>query len=112
MAVEFVKYTGSYPCLCSGVLTVKIDGTEYTFGVDTSLPMKKMLEFIDSEDYLPKFWTSGGGVYFDNDYNEDVRSAPWELMENELPDKFKKYGQELIDVFNQNVPHGCCGGCV
>lgn len=30
--VNFVSYTGSYPNLCSGVLTLEIDGKEITFG--------------------------------------------------------------------------------
>lgn len=30
--IEFVDYNGEYPTLCSGVLTVLIDGKEYKFG--------------------------------------------------------------------------------
>lgn len=30
--VKFVSYTGKSPNLCSGVLTLKIDGTQYKFG--------------------------------------------------------------------------------
>lgn len=30
--VKFVKYTGEYPNLCSGTLTLEIDGQNYTFG--------------------------------------------------------------------------------
>ena len=32
--VEFVSYTGTYPNLCSGVLTLRIDGEEVRFGHD------------------------------------------------------------------------------
>ena len=27
--IEFVNYTGEWPCLCSGTLTIKVDGKEY-----------------------------------------------------------------------------------
>ena len=30
--VEFISYTGRYPNLCSGILTLRIDGKEVTFG--------------------------------------------------------------------------------
>ena len=29
--IEFVSYTGKYPCLCMGTLTLKIDGKEMSF---------------------------------------------------------------------------------
>jgi hypothetical protein len=32
MNIEFVSYNGKYPNLCSGKLTVKIDGKEVSFG--------------------------------------------------------------------------------
>lgn len=45
--VEFVSYTGEYPNLCSGILTVKIDG-----------------EIVK----LPPFcMCSGGSVHFDSE---------------------------------------------
>ena len=30
--VEFVSYSGKYPCLCMGAVTLKIDGEEVKFG--------------------------------------------------------------------------------
>ena len=50
--VEFVSYTGKYPNLCSGVLTLKINGKIYTFGYGQK---------------YDKFWESGGGL--DRDYD-------------------------------------------
>ena len=29
--VEFVSYDGKYPCLCMGVLTIKVNGKPYSF---------------------------------------------------------------------------------
>jgi hypothetical protein len=30
--VKFIRYTGRYPNLCSGELTIEVDGKIYTFG--------------------------------------------------------------------------------
>ena len=32
--IKFISYTGKYPCLCLGVLTVEINGKKYKFGHD------------------------------------------------------------------------------
>ena len=32
--IEFISYTGKYPALCYGVLTLKIDNEEVAFGFD------------------------------------------------------------------------------
>lgn len=29
--IEFVEYTGKYPNLCSGILTIKVDNVPYSF---------------------------------------------------------------------------------
>lgn len=55
--VKFVSYTGRWPNLCSGVLTLEIDV-------------------------------------------------------NKIPEQFRKYATEINEVFNDNVPWGCCGGCI
>ena len=97
MKIEFVSYDGRYPNLCSGTLTLKLDGIEKTFGYDC--------------DY-PQFWTSGGCVWFDNDSNEHVDRGAWELRDNALPEELQPLAEQLLDVFNTNVEYGCCGGCV
>ena len=90
MSIEFVSYTGKYPCLCSGILTVRIDGEEVVF-----------------ED---PFWVSGGACHYDT---ESTTKAPWEVkVRTWIPEKYRQYADELIQVFNENVPFGCCGGCL
>lgn len=49
--VEFVDYDGDYPNLCSGTLTIKIDGKERV--------LKRVLR-------------SGGSVWFDDDWSEHI----------------------------------------
>jgi len=100
--VEFVSYTGKYPNLCSGVLTLKIDGETVTFGNS----------FSNKVDY-PEFWATGGSCGFYNDYSDIyVNHEEWLINESELPTEYKVYAAEIEKVFNENVPHGCCGGCL
>lgn len=102
--VEFVSYTGEYPCLCSGTLRLLIDDEEVIFGHDAccdSLP----------ESY-PKFWSSGGEAYFETGWDPVVTSGEWEIDDYKLPDQYRQYAAEIDEVFNANVPYGCCGGCL
>lgn len=89
--VEFVEYTGKWPCLCHGSLTLKIDGKIYRFG---------------NEEKYPRFWRSGGECYMGDIFQEE-----WEINYLELPEEIRKYADEIDSVFNTNVEQGCCGGC-
>lgn len=84
--IEFVSYTGEYPCLCIGTLTLKIDGKEMSFKGE---------------------FHSGGTCYFDEDWDEHVTEGDWEALN--LTDEEK---EEITLLFNVNVEHGCCGGCL
>ena len=87
--IEFVSYTGKYPYLCAGALTLKIDGETVTFG--------------GHHGKYRRFWMSGG--------NADA-PAPWIIDKNYLPPKYQKYADEIATVFNANVEYGCCGTCL
>lgn len=100
--IKFISYDGEYPNLCSGTLTLDIDGEIVTFGYE-----------YGKVNY-PQFWYSGGscgflGCNYDETY---CNKGEWELDETVLPDKYKNIGKELIQVFNKNVRWGCCGGCL
>lgn len=97
--VEFVSYTGRYPNLCSGVLTLKIDGTEYQF---------KPYGY-DGKTTFRHFWCSGGGI--EGNY-EGTYQGEWQIHSDDIPEQFRKYASEIDAVFNRNVPFGCCGGCI
>ena len=96
--VKFVNYTGRYPNLCSGVLTLEIDGTEYTFGPSWKEPKPD----------FDRFWCSGGRIT----KNYKTYSGEWQINVNNLPEQFRKYATEIDDVFNSNIEWGCCGGCI
>ena len=91
--VKFVSYTGSYPCLCSGTLTLDIDGEVMRFGNDGG---------------AESFWESGGFI----DSNYDAEQSEWVIDVIKLPENIRKYVSEIDRVFNENVPYGCCGGCI
>lgn len=92
MKLEFIRYTGDYPCLCGGDLIIKTDGVERNLGCVLK---------------------SGGRVYFSEDYSESfVDKGRWEIDEDELPEDLKPYLEQLEDMVNDHVPEGCCGGCI
>lgn len=98
MKIEFVSYEASKFSLCDGVLTLKIDGKEYKFGFG-SAP-------------FPKFWRSGGCCQVKFGGDDRVEKAPWIINPSMLPEKLRDYADEIAEIFNKNVPHGCCGGCL
>ena len=115
--VKFISYDGEYPNLCRGGLVLEIDGKLYKFGHHY---MK--FHFDDSgngyyEDEDPgnpnfdSFWSSGGSVEADEDWNWDIRSGEWEIDVTEIPEQFRDLADEIDTVFNENVESGCCGGC-
>ena len=58
------------------------------------------------------FWASGGCAYFDGDGEGHVTVGDWIILDSRIPDKYYKYKDEIISVFRDNVPNGCCGGCL
>lgn len=96
--VKFISYTGKWPSLCIGVLTLEINGKEYTFGYG---------------GMYPSFWHSGGSCGFTDGYRDSyVNQGEWEIDIEELPEELKCYASEIDEVFNANVEEGCCGGCL
>ncbi len=103
--VEFISYTGRYPNLCRGALTLKIDGEKVTFGYDYFNP--------NAYDHEP-FWKSGGEVGSSgSDCNNLYASeGEWIIDVKKIPIQYRKYAREIDTVFNENIEHGCCGGCI
>lgn len=89
--LKFISYDGDYPNLCSGVLTLELDGNPIEF------PSHCL--------------SSGGSVWFDGDWQEHVESGPWSI--GEWPEWFpEELKREAVELVNDNIPEGCCGGCV
>lgn len=83
--VKFISYTGKYPNLCRGTLTLEIDGKQYKFGGNSD---------------FEEFWRPSGEY-----------PSEWEINVNKIPSQFKELAFEIDTVFNENVEWGCCGGC-
>lgn len=83
--IKFISYDGAWPNLCSGTLTIEVNGVRRT---DFEL-------------------CSGGHVYWDDD--ETIEYGPWTVF---MPDDLAEYEKIITDLVNENVPWGCCGGCI
>lgn len=118
--VKFISYTGEYPNLCSGVLTLEIDGVQYKFGhnygeyhVDPKTGEWRHMDEDPEHPNFNSFWTSGGSVSHDGHWNWEIESGEWEIDVNELPEQFWDVAEEIDAVMNSGViPEGCCGGCI
>ena len=87
--VEFVSYDGAYPNLYSGLLVLKING--------------QVREF-------PRYCLhSGGSAWFDDDWNGHVEYGKWSIS---LPEDLEPLREEIEECVNENIPYGCCGGCL
>lgn len=118
--VKFISYDGSYPNLCRGVLTLEIDGVRYKFGhnyscweLDSDYENGRFIDEDQDNPNYPSFWHSGGSCGFNRDYSKShVEHGEWEIDAEEIDPKFKDVIDEIDTVFNDNVPYGCCGGCL
>lgn len=117
MKIEFISYDGCYPCLCMGTLKVKIDGVETIFSDSGKYSEydEDQEKMIYQENCYPKFWASGGTIKSDGNWDMWAEQDEWELgayHEVDYPPEILDNINELLRVFNENVPYGCCGGCI
>lgn len=106
--VKFIAYNGAYPNLCSGVLKLEIEGHLYVFG-----PKWKATE-EEKRELHPEFWSPGGSCGFagNNHTSSYCDQGEWTIDAEQLPEELQSYVAEIDRVFNENVEHGCCGGCL
>lgn len=90
--IEFIKYTGKWPTLCSGELYFKVNGKEYKI----------------------KGLVPGGEVGFKGGYGGEsyIKKGPWRLHNHGFPKELKSYKRLITNMVNENVKYGCCGGCL
>lgn len=112
MNIEFVSYTGEFPNLCRGTLTLRIDGKEVIFGNNYRWN-ETTCKYETIDGIYDSFWCTGGDCGFTNGYADSyVDQAPWEINSDKLPKKYRECADEIAEVFNNNVNWGCCGGCL
>lgn len=92
--IEFVSYDGGYPNLCRGTLIIKYNRKEYK--------IKGCL-------------SSGGSIERNVDWDMWATQGKWEVDPDYLPKELKKsvsIFKEIERIVNENIEHGCCGGCI
>jgi hypothetical protein len=86
-----MEYDGKYPCLCMGHLIVWVDDVKWDFG-NYSL-------------------SSHGRIHRDDDWNMWASEGEWCI--DEYPEGFPEELKEIVlSKINEEIPHGCCGGCI
>lgn len=110
--IQFVSYDGRWPNLCSGVLTVIIDEKKYKFGHSSNDYDFKNNCYNDNN--FNEFWKSGGRILSDEKWDMWSEHGEWELSyePNDYPKEIIELLPDLIKIFNEHVPYGCCGGCL
>ena len=88
--VKFISYTGKWPSLCLGTLTLEVNGRTYK---------------------LDHVLASGGTCTITDTYDEII-SGDWLVLKDRLPIEIRQYYEEICLVVNENIKHGCCGGCI
>lgn len=103
--VEFVDYDGMYPNLCSGALSVKLDGKLVVF--KPSHKTKK------DEKVFESFWSSSDCYCYGKEaYDKAVLYLNgWTFTGDDFPEELSDYYFELCHVFAENVEAPHCGGC-
>lgn len=88
-----ISYDGKYPCLCMGHLVVWVNGTKWDFGTSAL--------------------KSGGSIQRDDDWDMWAESGEWDIYEDGWPKGFPEiYKEPVLEKINEEIPHGCCGGCI
>jgi hypothetical protein len=86
-----IEYDGKYPCLCMGHLIVWIDDVKWDFG---------------------RYSLSSGGHIHRNE-NWDMWTTEGDWFIDEFPQGFPEELKKLVLLkINEEIPHGCCGGCI
>jgi hypothetical protein len=112
--IEFVSYNGEYPNLCSGDLVLRVYNTVDSFDCSTVENFSE--EGSDLQDYkeytFDHILSSGGSCSYDNNGDDICYHGDWTIEEYNLPDELKPYKKKIEELVNDNVPKGCCGGCL
>ncbi len=106
------KWSGSYPCLCLGEWTLKVDGADVSKKIPKYLrksPMNTYGTYSSwhlNEDYIEEF----------EDYQDGLECSEWieenkEWLDNISTDR--KIQEEIYYAINSvDFRSGSCGGCI
>ena len=93
MSVKFISYTGSYPTLCTGHLTIEVNGKRY------------VLNQVISPD-------EKATCYYDHKTRDIVHAyGGWKVNADRLSEELRQFACEIQELANANIEPPCCGGC-
>ena len=125
MKVDFVSYSGRYPNLCRGILKLMINDELHIFGdysTEEWVQDENGVYHFKDEYHHDKILVSTGSCGFTENYSKSfIKTGKWEIDRENLPEQFTKdmtekrkemFIRAIEDVVNENIPFGCCGGCI
>lgn len=59
-----------------------------------------------------EYFNIRGSVSFDADWEANVEEGDWSIDRNALAPELQDDWRELESLVNDEIPHGCCGGCI
>lgn len=94
------------------ILSKKLDETKFKH-IDYDAPPYALcgsswtIQYEDTIIVLEHSLSSGGHVSWGE--QDIIETGEWGLM---LPDFLEPYKEQLTKLANENIPQGCCGGCI
>lgn len=89
--IKFIDYTGKYPSLCFGHLIIEFNGERMDLG---------------------SILISHGSIHNPDTGDYEAMEGDWDISEESLPEKLRPFCEDIVRLVNDNVEHGCCGGCI
>lgn len=74
-----------------------------------------LIVWIDDKmfDFGKDALSSGGRIEIDDDWNMWAEDGEWNIFDGCWPKDFpEEYKELVLEKINEEIPHGCCGGCI
>lgn len=105
------NWSGSYPCLCFGEWTLKVDGKNVSKKIPDDLRESSMNTYGTYQSWHFEDWME---VF--EDYEDGLDCEEW-IKENdewlsEITTDYSIKEQIFIAIQSKDFRHGSCGGCI
>ena len=107
--IKFISYNGDYPNLCSGILTIEINGEiekfKYCLESRKRNPVERFKKYPNQGNWVfnPRFNNSDCGLLSVPDFTYFKKQAKKPMKESTR--------REIERVINNYLPQRCCDGC-
>lgn len=110
MSVE-AKWSGSYPCLCFGEWTLKVNGKDVSDKIPNELRKSSMNTIGNYQS-----WHFEDGLEVFEDYADGLKCEDWIVENKEWLDSISTDISIQIEIFlainAEDFRSGSCGGCI